>query len=271
MKRVVVEGALNIVDSAVIAFLQKMKKQYDQVWVYPTSAKLSPAVNLHALRYVLRQLLCVDKVITSRSSFPTNVDIVCFPTEITNNIQKITKRIIHDEKQIPKTWTVDKLLTIRPFPLILLTGCFDLIHSGHVRSIEIATQYGSEPVVAMLTTKAIRSQPKNIGRKRPLWTMSERITFMRELRSQPRIIFFDGKDSLQLINQLRPNFYLKETRDQGRQIIDKEARLVEEYNGQTIWIDSKTFDTSTTTIENAILTAYPRTKTILHHNFTQEV
>jgi bifunctional ADP-heptose synthase (sugar kinase/adenylyltransferase) len=253
MKGVVVTGELGLVDAEVVRIIHSLRAKYDRVWVAPAGATLEPAVTVSDLRYALGQLASVERVASSAADCPSALPTVSFPTDLIERCRASIHGKVSDGEDIPNTCTAEQLLLDRPFPLVLLTGCFDLIHAGHIRLIEMATAYGSNPVVALLTPRGIRAQPKNANRNRPLWTMADRVTVLEGLRTKPIPLLFDGPDSLELIERLRPDVWVKEIGDRGRPIVEEEARLVERLGGRVVWEDNRDYGSSTTAIEQAVL------------------
>jgi hypothetical protein len=253
MRGVIVTGKMALIDAAVIRFLRDLKIQYGSVWAAPTAALLASAVNLSDLRYALNQLASIDGVSDSLDGLSREAFVTQFPVRPASQSPAAAHNPISDDEEVPPTCTVEELLRHRPEPLAVVSGCFDLIHAGHIRLIEVAAGYGAPPVVAMLTTRAIRRQPKNLRRRRPLWTMADRVTLVEELRSNPTPLLFDGPDCLELIAALRPDAWIKEMRDSERPIVRQEATLVERMGGRVIWVDNRGYGGSTTAIEDQMI------------------
>jgi len=215
-----------------------------------------PAVSLSDLRYALSRLVSVAGVYTLVDELSHELPATLFPAELNTQALATAHARINDNDEIPPTCTVEEALRHRPEPLVMLSGCFDLIHAGHIRLIEIAASYGAEPVVAMLTTCAIRRQPKNLHRRRPLWPMADRVMVLQELRTNPKPLLFDGPDCLSLIEALKPDIWVKELRDRGRSIVEQEARLVERLGGRVVWADNRGYGSSSTMIEAQLLAQF---------------
>jgi len=233
---VIVRGALPLVDAVTVRFLQNLAKHHGPIWAAPDQALLAPEVSLDDLRYMLRQLSCVAGVVDSVLKPPTGLLTVSFPHAALLQCLAVglgTPASI--DELLPPGCSVAAVPARPPQPLVLLTGCFDLIHSGHVRLIEAATTYSRQPLVAMLTSRGISVQPKNRG-DRPFWSMADRLTILRSLRFRIRVILFDGPDSLDIIRALRPNLWIKEEQDRERLIVQEEARLVESLGGNVVWV-----------------------------------
>ncbi|MGH9938508.1 MAG: adenylyltransferase/cytidyltransferase family protein, partial [Blastocatellia bacterium] len=196
-------------------------------------------------------------VYASVDELPRELPATNFPADLTTQALTAVHTQINDDDEIPPACAVEELRRRRPHPLVMVSGCFDLIHAGHIRLIEAAAGYGAPPVVAMLTTRAIRRQPKNLHRRRPLWTMADRVTLLEELRSKPRLLLFDGPDCLELIADLQPDVWIKELRDRGRPIVEQEALLVEQLGGRIVWAENQGCGSSSTAIEEQLFAFSP--------------
>ena len=253
MQGCVVTGKLGLVDADIVHFIHTIKQKYCAIWAVPTEAYFAPALDLKALRYILDQFLCVERVCSSINETPSELPMIEFPYLLEKQLHNaIFNNIKEDEKQ-PNTFSIDQIKKDRPNPLVLLSGCFDLIHAGHVHLIESASKYGVRPIVAALSTRGILVQPKNKQRQRPFWNMADRLTIFQELQSKPKVLFFDGPNCLDLIDQLRPDIYVKGELDRGRSIVLQEALLVEQYKGRVVWEENNRFKSSSSAIEQQIL------------------
>ena len=252
MSGVIVTGSLGLIDAQTIRFLQNMRGEYGQVMVAPTHAAFPDIISLNNLRYALGQLRCVDTVMNTTAAIPSGMPVETFPLVHLEQAQATLQSPVADNELQPEGWSIDEILVNRPDPLVLLTGCFDLIHPGHFRLIEKAATYGVHPVVGILTTRGIRMQPKNKKGDRPFWSMNDRFIVLNELTSSPRVMLFDGPDSLEIIRSLKPDIFIKDKRDAMRTIIKQESRLVEKEGGRMEWSEEP-YSGSTTCIASAVL------------------
>jgi glycerol-3-phosphate cytidylyltransferase-like family protein len=231
---VIVRGHIPLVDVELVNYLENCASRYEMLWILLEETQETNIVPVKELRQMLEQLACVSYVALNLKECPPEFDVIILPHSSLTRLTKLLRNPIPQDDLIPPGCTDCEVLTRRPEPLTLLTGCFDLIHPGHYSMIEMAGRFGCRPVIAALTTSGIRVQPKNRG-DRPLCCMTDRVTVLRAHRVRPFVFLFDGPDSLSLIERLKPNFFIKEERDRMRSIVQKEARLVERLGGQVIW------------------------------------
>jgi cytidyltransferase-like protein len=241
---VIVRGPLPFIDAGAVRFLERLTDCYDAVWVLPERPLYPPIVGLDDMRWMLGRLACISGVACSLQECPAGFDVLFFPQDLLTPLRATVNTPVGDDEPMAEAWGECEVLAQRPEPLVLLTGCFDLVHLGHFQMIEVASRYGSKPVVAALTTSGIRAQPKNKG-DRPLWPMLDRVTVLRAHRARPHVLLFDGPDSLELIRRLRPDYFVKEQRDQHRPIVQQEAQMVERLGGRTVWHSDRHSLTST--------------------------
>ena len=90
--------------------------------------------------------------------------------------------------------------------IVLTNGCFDLVHAGHVYSLEKAATLGDELWVALNSDSSVRRLK---GINRPIYSQKERAYLLGALESVSLTFFFDSTNLAQEIKSLRPEFYAK--------------------------------------------------------------
>ncbi|MCE9588624.1 MAG: adenylyltransferase/cytidyltransferase family protein [Verrucomicrobia bacterium] len=102
--------------------------------------------------------------------------------------------------------------------LVLTNGCFDLLHTGHVRYLEQARGCGDALIVAVNSDASVRELK---GLDRPLNGELDRAEVLAALRCVDHVTIFSGKRVTEVIRSLRPAIYAKggdytlETLDSG--------------------------------------------------------
>ena len=106
----------------------------------------------------------------------------------------------------------------RGMKLVLTNGCFDLLHTGHVRYLEEARGCGDALIVAVNSDASVRELK---GTDRPLNGELDRAEVLAALRCVDHVTIFTGKRVTDVIRLLRPAIYAKggdytlETLDSG--------------------------------------------------------
>jgi D-beta-D-heptose 7-phosphate kinase / D-beta-D-heptose 1-phosphate adenosyltransferase len=85
-------------------------------------------------------------------------------------------------------------------------GCFDLLHLGHVRSLEAARALGDRLIVLLNSDRSVRELK---GSDRPLVSEEERAETLRALACVDEVIVFDELDPSATLSLLRPDVWAK--------------------------------------------------------------
>lgn len=96
-------------------------------------------------------------------------------------------------------------------PLVLTNGCFDLLHTGHVRYLQAAKALGRTLVVGLNSDASVRQlKPPKAGLPpRPLIPENQRAEVLAALKSVDGVVIFEEKTAVHLIKTLRPDIYAK--------------------------------------------------------------
>ncbi len=86
--------------------------------------------------------------------------------------------------------------------VVMTTGCYDVLHAGHVRHLERARAMGTRLVVALNSDESVRRLK---GPSRPINPQDQRRVVLEALRCVDEVRVFDGDDALPLIEELKPN------------------------------------------------------------------
>lgn len=110
--------------------------------------------------------------------------------------------------------------------LVLTNGCFDLLHTGHIRYLEQARACGDALIVAVNSDASVRELK---GPERPLNGELDRAEVLAALRCVDHVTIFTGKRVTEVIRALRPAVYAKggdyapETLDAGERVALEEV------------------------------------------------
>lgn len=128
---------------------------------------------------------------------------------------------------------------------VLTTGCYDLLHAGHVHHLQQSRAMGDRLVVALNSDASVRLLK---GEGRPNLPQREREAVLRALRCVDDVRIFDG-NSEELIRELRPDVLTNGYDRTLEEVVGKQ--LVEVYGGRVV-LTSRTGDISTTKIVRRI-------------------
>lgn len=111
-----------------------------------------------------------------------------------------------------KLKTTDELASIRDTMhaegrrLVLTNGCFDLLHVGHVRYLQLARDLGDALVVAVNSDASVRSLK---GPARPVTSEQDRAEVLAALESVNFVTIFPSLRVTDVISAVRPHIYVK--------------------------------------------------------------
>jgi len=130
----------------------------------------------------------------------------------------------------------------------VISGCFDLVHLGHVKAVEYAKTFLAQRGAAVLcvltlTDEHIRAKK---GMHRPVLNVNERFRLITALRFVDHAMLLDGPNCLSALRRLRPDWYFKTRQDLERTVVHREAELVQSCGGSVeVFPDSISRITST--------------------------
>jgi D-glycero-beta-D-manno-heptose 1-phosphate adenylyltransferase len=141
-----------------------------------------------------------------------------------------------DEQQSPKCLSWPALLDLRECwraqgrVVVWTNGCFDLLHVGHLRSLQAARRLGDVLVVGVNSDASVR-RLKEVGR--PILPEAERFELLSGLECVDHVIVFDESTPTESLAKLKPDIHCKGADyapPHGKPV--PEAAVVEAYGGR---------------------------------------
>jgi rfaE bifunctional protein nucleotidyltransferase chain/domain len=140
--------------------------------------------------------------------------------------------------------------------VVMTTGCYDVLHAGHVRHLERSKAMGTKLVVALNSDESVRKLKGSVeGVQRPINPQAQRKAVLESLRCVDEVIMFDGSSAMDLIREVRPQVLTNGFGYRLEDVVGKE--FVEGYGGRavvTCYGDAKD-EPSTTKIVRQIVRA----------------
>lgn len=139
-------------------------------------------------------------------------------------------------------------------PLVFTNGCFDILHAGHVRYLQVAKSLGKALVVGLNSDRSVNQiKPNQPGYpNRPLVPESQRAEVLDSLKAVDAIVIFKETTATSLIKALEPDIYVKG--GDYSQATLPEAPAVNSYGGRIELVQVEV-PTSTTALISRILQA----------------
>jgi D-beta-D-heptose 7-phosphate kinase / D-beta-D-heptose 1-phosphate adenosyltransferase len=110
-------------------------------------------------------------------------------------------------------------------------GCFDLLHSGHVATLEAARALGDFLVVCLNSDESVRRLK---GPQRPLQGIEDRARVLSALRSVDAVVVFDEDTPIEMLRRIRPQVWVKGGDYSGIQL--PEASILSEWGGEVVTV-----------------------------------
>lgn len=124
---------------------------------------------------------------------------------------------------------------------VLCHGVFDVLHAGHLAYFKAAKAFGDYLVVSITTDRFV-----NKGPGRPYFSTNQRMEMLRSLAIVDQIVTSDAPTAIQVIEKIKPDFYVKgpDYKDANNDVtgeILNEKAAVEEHGGQLVFTDEPVY------------------------------
>jgi D-beta-D-heptose 7-phosphate kinase / D-beta-D-heptose 1-phosphate adenosyltransferase len=134
--------------------------------------------------------------------------------------------------------------------IVFTNGCFDIMHTGHARYLQLAKSYGDILIVAVNSDESVR---RIKGEKRPILPQAERAEMLASLAVVDYVTVFEEEDPSRVIAELMPDVLVKGGDWAVEEII---GRDIVETNGGRVYSIPYIEGASTTGIIERILQKY---------------
>lgn len=136
--------------------------------------------------------------------------------------------------------------------VVMTTGCYDILHAGHVRHLERSRALGTRLVVALNSDSSVNGLKGHLVPARPINPQDQRRAVLEALRCVDEVRVFDGPDATDLIREVRPSVLTAGFGYTPDKVVGRE--IVEEWGGRVVITcqgDAKS-EPSTTKIANRL-------------------
>ena len=128
--------------------------------------------------------------------------------------------------------------------LVFTNGCFDLLHPGHIRTLNAAKAEGAVLVVAVNADASVR---KLKGPGRPVFSERERVAVLSALEVVDFVTVFEEETPLALIRLLKPDVLVKGGDWSARRVVGR--AVVERGGGKVVLVPYEAGFSTTAIIE----------------------
>jgi len=136
--------------------------------------------------------------------------------------------------------------------IVWTNGCFDLLHIGHIKSLQKAKSLGDVLIVGLNSDSSVR---KLKGKLRPLMPQEERAEIVAALECVDYVTIFSELRPNKVIGILKPDIHVKGPGYKKNEL--PETPMVKSYGGRIEIVDTK-IPVSTTKIIEKILKRFKR-------------
>jgi rfaE bifunctional protein nucleotidyltransferase chain/domain len=113
--------------------------------------------------------------------------------------------------------------------VVFTNGCFDLLHPGHIKSLEQARELGEALIVGLNSDASVRELK---GAGRPVLPERERAEILAALECVDAVVIFNAPTPREIIARLLPDVLVKGGDWPGDQIVGREE--VEAAGGRVV-------------------------------------
>src|SRR5260370_42285117 len=113
--------------------------------------------------------------------------------------------------------------------VVFTNGCFDLLHPGHIRSLELARALGDALIIGLNSDASVQQLK---GEGRPVISERERAEILAALECADAVVIFDDLTPRKVIAGLLPDVLVKGGDWPGDQIVGREG--VEAAGGRVV-------------------------------------
>jgi rfaE bifunctional protein nucleotidyltransferase chain/domain len=129
----------------------------------------------------------------------------------------------------PATATTLEQVRARGGTVVATGGCFDLLHAGHVATLQAARRLGDRLVVCLNSDASVRRLK---GAPRPLVPASDRARVLEALECVDAVVVFDEDTPAEALRRIRPDVWVKGGDYAGAHLPEQE--VLAEWGGQAV-------------------------------------
>ena len=128
--------------------------------------------------------------------------------------------------------------------IVFTNGCFDILHSGHIKILEQARALGDFLVVGVNSDASVKRLK---GETRPINSQEARARVLASLQAVDAVCIFQDDTPIPLIDDVRPNIHVKG----GDYVADElpEAATVKKHGGEIVIVPLEAGFSTTSTLE----------------------
>jgi D-beta-D-heptose 7-phosphate kinase / D-beta-D-heptose 1-phosphate adenosyltransferase len=143
-------------------------------------------------------------------------------TATINEIFEYESNLINykSEKHI-KTWNeISSIIKeLKNKKIVFTNGCFDLLHTGHIKYLEKAKSFGDILIIGLNSDSSVQRLK---GLNRPINSELDRAYILASLEVIDYVVIFDEETPLDLIKLIKPDVLVKGGDYEGKEVVGQE-------------------------------------------------
>ncbi|NLX99418.1 MAG: D-glycero-beta-D-manno-heptose 1-phosphate adenylyltransferase [Rhodopirellula sp.] len=128
--------------------------------------------------------------------------------------------------------------------IVMTNGCFDLLHPGHVASLQEARRLGDYLVVGLNSDRSVRLLK---GPARPIVDQQGRAEMLAALECVDFVVIFDETEVTELVRRVTPDVLVKSAEYTPDRVVGRE--IVEQRGGRVVVVAMKSGYSTTQLLE----------------------
>ena len=140
------------------------------------------------------------------------------------NNDKITKLVTLNEAV-----NIAKSLRSKNRRIVFTNGCFDIIHPGHIATLEFAKSHGDVLILGLNSDKSVMTIK---GPTRPILNQADRVRVLEALSLVDYIVLFNEPTPINLIKNIKPDVLIKGMDWQGKGVVGSD--VLKKYGGRVV-------------------------------------
>jgi len=131
--------------------------------------------------------------------------------------------------------------------IVFTSGCFDILHLGHLRFLQTAKTFGDILILALNSDDSIKRVK---GPGRPIINQHDRAELLLALGYIDYIVFLNANTACNMISEIRPDIYVKGN-DYNQKDYEEwpESKIVKDYGGEIKFVNLVKGRSTTDTID----------------------
>ena len=103
--------------------------------------------------------------------------------------------------------------------IVFTNGCFDMLHTGHIRYLEAAKKFGDVLIIGLNSDTSVKILK---GKNRPINIQMDRAALLSALRVVDYVVIFEDTSPYELIKSINPHILVKGGDYEGKQVIGED-------------------------------------------------